>query len=430
MARPTPPPMDPETLPRAGADRPRNEPEPEEAGVAAPAPDDEVVEDESSDPTQFPCAKCGALLKFQPGAAAIVCDYCGHENPIAENHDTVEELDFEAALAANADSGETIEVQTVQCDNCGAAFTLDPEVHSDACPFCGTDVVAKPQTHKLLRPRSVLPFGIDGRQARQEFRKWVGRLWFAPNKLKQYARADDAFAGMYVPHWTYDSQTHSSYTGMRGTYYYVPQTYTTTVNGKSVTRTRMVRKIRWRPASGRVSRFFDDVLVLADNKLPRKYADKLEPWDLHNLASYDERYLAGFRAETYNIDVRDGFGIAQQQMDKVIRGDVRRDIGGDVQRITGLSTRHQDVTYKHILLPVWLGAYRFNNKTYNVLVNGRTGEVQGERPWSWIKIGAAVLAGLAIAAAIYFGYEAFADGGDGGFGNQPVIEAPAASDDK
>lgn len=419
--------MDPDDVPRVGSDRPSEE---EAATDASPPAGEEVVDDESSDPTQFPCANCGALLKFQPGTDAIVCEYCGHENPIAENHQTVEELDFEAALAANTQDGDTIEVQTVKCETCAAQFTMDPEVHSDACPFCGTNVVAKPQTHSLLRPRAVLPFGIDGKQARQEFRKWTGRLWFAPNKLKQYARADDAFAGMYVPHWTYDSQTRSSYTGMRGTYYYVPQSYTTTVNGKTVRRTRMVRKVRWRHASGNVQRFFDDVLVLADNKLPRKYADKLEPWDLENLASYDERYLAGFRAETYNIDVRDGFGVAQQHMDILIRGDVRRDIGGDVQRITHLSTRHQDVTYKHILLPVWLGAYKFNNKVFNVLVNGRTGEVQGERPWSWIKIGSAVLAGIVIAGAIYFGYTMFAEADDIGFDSRPAVTAPVGSDDK
>lgn len=421
--------MDPDELPRVGSDRPVDEED--DATDAQPPPGAEIVEDEdASDPTQFPCADCGALLKFQPGADAIVCEYCGHENPIAENNETLEELDFEAALAAGASQSDTIEVQTVKCDTCGAQFTMDPEVHSDACPFCGTNVVAQPQTHTLLRPRGVLPFDIDGKRARQEFRKWVGGLWFAPNKLKQYARADDAFAGMYVPYWTYDSQTNSSYTGMRGTYYYVPQTYTTTVNGKSVTRTRMVRKVRWRPVSGRVNRFFDDVLVLGDNKLPRKYADKLEPWDLHNLAGYDERYLAGFRSETYNIDVREGFGIAQDHMDRVIRGDVRRDIGGDTQRITSLSTRHQDVTYKHILLPVWLGAYRFNNKTYNVLVNGRTGEVQGERPWSWVKIAGAVLAGLVIAGAIYFGYTTFADANPPSIQSQPTTTAPASTDGK
>ncbi|MBV9774716.1 MAG: hypothetical protein JO040_12240, partial [Gemmatimonadetes bacterium] len=67
------------------------------------------------------------------------------------------------------------------------------------------------------------------------------------------------------------------------------------------------------------------------------------------------------------------------------------DIGGDEQRIHSTDTRYDDVTFKHILLPVWISAYRYREKVYRRLVNARTGEVQGERPWSWIKIALLVL---------------------------------------
>jgi len=385
-------------------------PVPEEGGQG-PSPwargGEAEPEAEGSDPNTFPCANCGALLKFQPGTDAIVCEYCGHSNPIAENEQTIEELPFEAALASGHAQDEMVDVQTVKCQSCAAEFTLDPKVTSDECPFCGTQIVIEAQTHRLLKPRSLLPFRIDAREARSEFRKWVASRWFAPNQLKHYARADDAFTGMYVPYWTYDSQTDSRYTGMRGKYYYV--TRTVTINGK--TQTRMERRIRWTPVSGRVSRFFDDVLVLADDKLPRRYTENLEPWDLHDLKAYDDRYLAGFRAAAYGIDVRHGFEFAKDRMDRVIRGDVRRDIGGDAQRITSLSTRHSGVTYKHILLPVWVAAYRFQEKTYNIVVNGRTGEVQGERPWSWVKIALAVIGILALLTAAFLAYDYFTDAG-------------------
>ena len=71
------------------------------------------------------------------------------------------------------------------------------------------------------------------------------------------------------------------------------------------------------------------------------------------------------------------------------------------------STMHTEfgtITFKHILLPVWISAYRFKNQPYRFLVNARTGEVQGERPWSWIKIALAttgVAATLATAAAAF-----------------------------
>jgi hypothetical protein len=53
---------------------------------------------------------------------------------------------------------------------------------------------------------------------------------------------------------------------------------------------------------------------------------------------------------------------------------------------------------------VWITAYRFRQTVYRVLVNARTGEVQGERPWSWIKITLFVLllAGLGTVAYLVF----------------------------
>jgi hypothetical protein len=141
---------------------------------------------------------------------------------------------------------------------------------------------------------------------------------------------------------------------------------------------------------------FDDILILASRSLPKKYADRLEPWDLESLEPYGDAYLSGFRAESYRVTLREGFEEARTVMDSTIRSSVRRDIGGDHQRIHSIRTQYDDITFKHILLPVWISAYRFREKVYRFLVNARTGEVQGERPWSWVKIALAVLAGLAV----------------------------------
>ena len=93
-------------------------------------------------------------------------------------------------------------------------------------------------------------------------------------------------------------------------------------------------------------------------------------------------------------------------METQISRDVRSDIGGDVQQVHSIDTRYDALTYKHLLLPLWLLAYRYSETTYQVMVNAQTGEVQGERPWSWIKITLTTVAGLVVAggigAAVYF----------------------------
>jgi hypothetical protein len=139
--------------------------------------------------------------------------------------------------------------------------------------------------------------------------------------------------------------------------------------------------------------------VLASRSLPTKYTEGLHPWALDKLQPYAVEFLAGFRAEGYTVSLEDGFADARAKMDAVIRRDVRFDIGGDRQRIHSVDTTMSDLTFKHILLPVWLAAYKYRGKTYPFVVNGQTGRVQGERPWSWIKIAFAGIA-LAVVAAI------------------------------
>ncbi|MBN2842361.1 MAG: hypothetical protein JXM68_04680, partial [Sedimentisphaerales bacterium] len=124
--------------------------------------------------------------------------------------------------------------------------------------------------------------------------------------------------------------------------------------------------------------------------------------DLDQLIPYDESYLSGFRSEYYQVDLNEGFDHAKQGMDSAIYRDIAYDIGGDHQRIHQVNTRHSGTTYKHCLLPVWSAAFRYRNKSYRFVINGRTGEVQGERPYSWWKIGFAALAALLLAAGAYF----------------------------
>jgi hypothetical protein len=155
---------------------------------------------------------------------------------------------------------------------------------------------------------------------------------------------------------------------------------------------------------GAVARFFDDVLVLASRTLPDHVIERLGSWRLAELVPYREEYLSGFRSETYQVELADGFAAAQAIMDSTIRRDVAADIGGDAQRIHHLDTRYGEIRFKHVLLPVWAAAYRYQGKPYRFVVNGQTGEVQGERPYSWVKIGAALMAAAAVAAALAYAY--------------------------
>ena len=273
---------------------------------------------------------------------------------------------------------------------------FDPDTHAAECPFCATPVVTDTGIHRHIKPRGLLPFELDEREARGALTSWLGSLWFAPNGLMDYARKGRKMNGIYVPYWTFDADTRSSYTGQRGDDYYVTRTVVRDGKKHQVRQ----RKTRWSSARGRVQRFFDDVLVLASRSLPKRYTDGLEPWDLSALEPYKPEYLAGFRAEGYQVELQDGFTEARAFMDRMILRDVKYDIGGDRQRVSNIETQISDVTFKHILLPVWLAAYKYRGRTYRFVVNGRTGRVQGERPYSAWKITIAVLFGLIVALIV------------------------------
>ncbi len=363
---------------------------------------DDINEQELSIGT-FACTSCGADLKYKPGTEYLNCEYCGAKNEIPQIEGDIEEIDFHEFLAKKTESEDTTVESFVKCVSCGASSTLEPNVTSALCPYCSTPlVIEQVQNERVLQPKSLLPFKLDKNGAKGELKKWIKKLWFAPNDLKKAALNFDHFKGVYIPYWTFDTDTFTKYIGQRGEHYYVTESYTTTENGKTVTKTRQVQKTRWYPASGNVHKFFDDILTVATKSLPEKYIYKLEPWDLENLIPFDKSYLSGFITEKYQIELAEGFEIAKGIAEPEIRTLIRKDIGGDEQRIISLKTNYNDITFKHLLLPVFISAYKFKDKLYQFLVNGRTGEVQGQRPYSWIKITLAAIGVAIIVAAIVF----------------------------
>ena len=351
--------------------------------------------EEKSGPATFPCTGCGGDLLFKPGAAKMECPYCGAEVDCPAPTGEVLEHDFENQLAMLESGATTTVVAEVNCEACGAHNQLEANQTSGECAFCGTAFVQQPQTANVLCPQAVLPFAVTREEGLGHFREWINGLWFAPNKLKQFARDINKLKGLYIPHWTYDSDTITDYMGQRGEAYYV-----TVSDGEG--KTRQERRVNWYPAAGRVWVSFDDILVPASDTLPRKYVDELEPWDLPNLTPYADEYLSGFQSESYTTDLRGGFNLAKDKMVPEIESKIRWDIGGDEQRIHSKTTVYQNITFKYILLPVWISAYRFKDRSFQFLVNARTGEVQGEHPWSWVKITLAALLVISIIGIIVY----------------------------
>ncbi|MFD2173492.1 primosomal protein N' (replication factor Y) - superfamily II helicase [Rhodobacter lacus] len=356
----------------------------------------------------YPCEACGADLRFAPGREMLVCDHCGHEQEIpralGRGRSGLREIALAEGLAAHLPEAETEDVRTLKCPNCAAEIEMKGAVHASECPFCATPVVADSGLNRRIKPQGLVPFALTEAEARAAVGIWLGRLWFAPNGLVQYARRGRKMTGIYAPFWTFDAATHSAYTGQRGDAYYVSKEVRVQVDGKWQTRTEQERRIRWSSVSGRVARDFDDVLIYAARSLPPAYLRALHPWDLSALTPYAPDYLSGFEAEGYTVALADGHREGRAEMARVIESDVRRAIGGDEQRVGMIDTEFEAETFKHVLLPVWTAAYKYRGRSYRFVVNAQTGQVRGDRPWSAWKIAfAVVLAALVIGGLVWVG---------------------------
>ncbi|MCG9910133.1 MAG: DNA helicase PriA [Flavobacteriales bacterium] len=350
---------------------------------------------------EIACISCGASLKYKPGTDHLSCGFCGAENEIPLVPKEILELDFNEYLEKFESAAPVTEVKTVQCKNCAATTSLPPNVTSMDCPYCTTPLIVEQcKVENVITPHALVPFKLNANQASEKFRSWIKGLWFAPNKLQKMAMVTDTIRGIYTPYWTYDANTHTFYVGQRGTWHYRTVSYTAVENGKTVSKTRQEKYTVWTMASGKVDNIFDDILVNASNSIPRNMADGIEPWPLGDLKPFTPEFLSGFLSEKYQVDLKNGFGIAKSKMEKEINQTVCRDIGGDEQRVISMNTDYRDITFKHVLLPIFISAYKYNNKVYRFMVNGATGKVKGERPWSVAKIVLAVLAVLAVIGII------------------------------
>jgi DNA-directed RNA polymerase subunit RPC12/RpoP len=364
---------------------------------------------EEAQARRFKCDNCGAELAFDAKTAKLKCAHCGALKDVPQDgHHEVMEHDLFSGFA-QAPRGFGTEVKVHRCQECGANVSFPEGVTATKCTFCGSSkVLDQSENRNVIRPESLLPFQLDKRAANDAFAKWLGKLWFRPGDLKRLAQVQDV-NGVYVPFWTYDARVYSQWQAERGRYYYESEEYTAQENGQTVTKTRQVRQTSWEDAWGQRQDFYDDLLVCASQGLPPELADQFKSYNTKQLKPYAPAYLAGWRAEEYAVDLQNGWAKAQARIEAEQKNRCGRDVGGDTHRNLSVNNTYSNLTYKHVLLPVWIAAYRYQQKVYRFLVNGQTGEVVGKAPWSVIKITLFVLFWVAVLAVIIY----FASRGSG-----------------
>ena len=344
---------------------------------------------------KFDCPACGGEAQWNPAKQALTCPYCGTESPAElierDGSTVIVEHDLALALrdvAGGTERGWDAEKISAKCQSCHAVSIFDPNKISQSCQFCGsTALVPYEDAGEAIRPESLLPMQVAESKARDVIRAWYGRQWLAPNGFAGKAMTDTV-KGLYLPYWTFDAKVHASWTAESGQYYYVR------TGGKQE------RRVRWSPAAGELSHAFDDDLVCASIGVHTALIRSVEPFPTATLIPYDPGYLSGWTVERYQLDLVASAARSRSQMDAVVRQLCANAVPGDTHRNLVVRSTYSGQTFKHILVPVWLLSYVYRSKSFQVVVNGVTGETAGERPWSWIKIALLILLALIVLVTI------------------------------
>ncbi|MGN1077429.1 MAG: hypothetical protein ACI4ST_02845 [Candidatus Gallimonas sp.] len=333
------------------------------------------------------CPGCGDNLKFDPDSGCLKCPSCGTTVTISAR--AGEEIAF--AALKNVRDGWQNQTHVYHCSNCNAEEALDKREIAHVCPFCGSPSVVEKEEIDTLRPNALLPFSFGKDKASQTAVAWAKKKWFAPKAFKSYFRPEN-LNGVYLPAFTFDTNTRSVYQGTLGEHYYV----TVTENGKSVRK----RKTRYFAVNGTYDCFFDDIAVNATDAVPKSVMKTLLQYDYKNSVVYDDDYLYGFSALLYSRNGEACWQEARTRTESTLRSKILAQYRYDVVQSLNVNTTYSNVTYKYLLLPMYTGNYTYKEKAYSFYINGRNGKVKGNSPVSRVKAGVTAAICAAVVAAI------------------------------
>ncbi len=332
----------------------------------------------------FKCPQCGATTSFNVDAGALFCEHCGYrETPETKVLGKgAQEFEFKVETLERSQQGWGTNRKEMACQRCGALVSVPPDALSYTCSFCGSNkVLYREPLQDVLRPRYLIPFRVDAQICRNTIRQWLGSSWMTPNQLQDAARLD-RFQPIYIPYWTFDSLANARWKAQVG--HEVRESYY--VNGERRERTRIV----WRWESGTVNKQFDDLFVPGTTRLNLSILGKIDQYQMAEMVLYEPRFLAGMQAQAYDVPLEQSWEAGRQVMREQTRQACMDRASTSRVRDFSMVLDFQDETWRYILVPIYTSVYTFQEKPYQVIVNGQTGKIAGPRPVDWTKVWLAV----------------------------------------
>jgi hypothetical protein len=287
-----------------------------------------------------------------------------------------------------------MELKTYECENCGAEVFFDPNLQVMKCDFCGstfvpedvgtTDVSIDEETY-------IIPFQVEEGEVSKIFQEWIKKGWFKPGDLAStYQR--DSFRGIYIPNWYFHFNASVHWSGEKDIR-----------KSRSVTSADGSKRTEHYTETEHRSGSFDDMIELfipSSRGLSVDEINELAPFPIESSIPFGPEKLTGKQAEKPNLDKDLAWSKAKEKANDIIRDKVQ----SEVTRINHLDVNLGEPTHRLVYVPTWLFGYKYKGKYYKVMVNGQTGEIQGKKPVSWLKVviaGGIVILGIILIVLLF-----------------------------
>lgn len=334
------------------------------------------------------CPSCGSTMIYSPQRQKLYCESCQTTKDIKfvalkEKHP------YDQLKLTKQDKDYNAQIVNLSCPNCGASVINNAKGYSDICPYCNSALVANNIVDSVLKPDGIIPFVFSNEEASQKYRQGIKKKWFIPNKFKK-APPTENIKGIYIPCFSYDADTDSTYSGRLAT----DHTHTDS-QGRSHTVTT------YKNISGIQKSQQRDILVETSSKINQIQLDEILPYNYSNLVKFNTSFIIGYSVEHFDKSLKDCKIIAENIMNENIKQIILNKYSYDRVVSFNLDTVFTNNMYNYNLIPIYKCDYTYKNKNYTTIMNGQTGMVGGGVPRSPIKITFFVMFILLIIGGIF-----------------------------
>lgn len=310
---------------------------------------------------EYSCPNCKAGLEFNPKSQKWKCNYCFSDF----NEDEVDSIYKEKEVINPEPIGD---LDSYKCTSCGAELIADDTTAATFCIYCKSHSIIKSRFSGEFKPKSVIPFKLEKKEAQEIYTKWINKKKFAPKEFKS-KKEIEKITGVYIPFWLFDNDVKGMING-KGT-----KVHTWSDSNYRYTQTKHYSVLREATAS------YNGVPIDGLQKLDDSLMIGIEPYNYNELTDFSMKYMTGFMAEKYDVQVKDAAGVADKRVKQYLSSRLN-------ETITGYSSFTQNsknvnitnMEYSYAMLPVYLLVNKYKDKKYEYIINGQTGKIIGDTP--------------------------------------------------